>query len=830
LRHVTDLKGERQAAAEPRGTRLPRIVIVDDADDVRRLVRIRLRLSGRMEVVGEGATGLEAVDAARAHRPDLMLLDVSMPQMDGLEALPQIFESSPDTRVVMYSGFAEQGLADRALELGASAFLEKSTSLRALPGQLLAVLDGAGPHNGGPPDPASLTADDPAPTPGPAPDLPGDAAPADAPDDSTAADEAVLREHLERFREVFDVAAIGMATVTLAGQLVRANSAMTTILGRPVSQLIGTSYADLAGAAAEQVEHAVGDILSGATRLAQVEHEVVRDDAPATVLATLAPVLDSSERPLYLFLQVQDVTAQRGAEEELRQSEARFRLLVENVEDYAIFMLSTDGTVQSWNAGAERIKGYTEAEIVGRHFRTFYPPALQESRHPERELMLALRDGHYEEEGWRIRKDGTRFWANVLITAVHDGDGKHVGFAKVTRDISERRAHEVALQASEERFRMLVEAVADYAIFMLDPDGRVASWNTGAQRINGYTEAEIVGRHFRAFYPLEQREARHPEHELELALRDGRYEEESWRIRKDGSRFWANVVITPVRDDHGQLLGFAKIVRDTSERRAMQEEREEAASALAAANARLQQAAEDQAHFLAVTAHELRTPAGVLAGTADTLREHWAQLEAEDRDDLLDGMRSSGVRLRRLLADLLTAARLQNSALDLTMEQVDLAQVLQVAASTTRRVHPGAEVVVEALPGTLVLGDADRLAQAVDNLIGNALRHGVPPVRVITRWVDDGPDAPVGDGVAAGPRLEIVVTDAGPGVTQEMQDRLFARFATGRSKGGTGLGLYIVRQLARAHQGDAWYRPAAPDTPGSGEFVISLPPLGTRQP
>jgi PAS domain S-box-containing protein len=357
---------------------------------------------------------------------------------------------------------------------------------------------------------------------------------------------------------------------------------------------------------------------------------------------------------------------------------------------------------------------------------------------------------------------------------------------------------------------------------MLDAGGHVASWNTGAQRINGYAEGEIVGRHFRAFYPPEKQEERHPEHELELAVREGRYEEEDWRVRKDGSRFWANVVITPVRDDHGQLVGFAKIVRDTSERRAMQEEREAAATALAAANARLQQAAEDQAHFLAVTAHELRTPAGVLAGSADTLREHWAELDAEDRDELLDGMRSSGVRLRRLLADLLTASRLQNSALDLTMEQVDLAQVVHTAASTARRVHPDADVVTEAVPGTLVLGDADRLAQAVDNLIGNALRHGVPPVHVTTRRVDGGT-------TGEGSRVEVVVTDAGSGVTQEMQDRLFARFATGRSKGGTGLGLYIVRQLARAHHGDAWYRPAPHGTPGSGEFVISLPALGTAQ-
>src|SRR3954469_15491565 len=329
-------------------------------------------------------------------------------------------------------------------------------------------------------------------------------------------------------------------------------------------------------------------------------------------------------------------------------------------------MLSPDGIVQTWNAGAERIKGYAEHEIVGRHFRTFYPHEARMVRHPEEELELAIRDGRYEEEGWRIRKDGTRFWANVVITPLHDDDGRHVGLAKVTRDVSERREQEEALRQSEERFRLLVEAVGDYAIFMLDPDGRIASWNTGAERSNGYTAEEIIGQHFRVFYPPEQQAARHPEHELEIALREGRYEEEGWRIRKDGTRFWANVVITAVRDEHHQLVGFAKVTRDVSERREMLAEQQRSAIALAEANARLQQVAEDQAHFLAVTAHELRTPVGVLSGTADTLASHWADLEDEERAQLLDGMRASSLRLRRLLTDLLTASRLQASALELT--------------------------------------------------------------------------------------------------------------------------------------------------------------------
>jgi PAS domain S-box-containing protein len=766
----------------------PTIVVVDDASEVRALVRTRLRLSGLLDVVGEGGNGAEAVEVVRALRPALVLLDVSMPVMDGLEALPRILEVSPETRVVMYSGFQEEGLAHRAIELGASAFLEKSTDLDALAADLVRLLET--------PDAPPTTRV------GPAVVVDGDG------------ERRVLREHLERFREVFEDAAIGMATVTLAGQIVRANRSLGAILDRSVDELVGAAYATFAGAASGALDRMLAAILSGEEPVGQVEHDVVGSVAPRRVVATFAPVLDSGRRPLYLFVQVQDVTVQRGAEEELRRSEVRFRLLVDNVEDYAILMLSPEGLIESWNAGAQRIKGYTEDEIVGRHFRTFYPAEVQETGHPERELEIALRDGHYEEEGWRVRKDGSRFWATVLITAVHDRDGRHVGFAKVTRDVTRRREQDEALRASEERFRLLVETVSDYAIFMLSPEGLVASWNAGAQRTKGYTAEEIIGQHFRTFYPPELQESRHPEHELELAIRDGSYEEEGWRIRKDGSRFWANVVITAVRDAQARLVGFAKVTRDITERKLMLEERDTAAAALTAANARLQQASEDQAHFLAVTAHELRTPVSVLGGTADLLVAHWTELDDAEREDLLVGMGASASRLRRLLDDLLTASRLQSSRLELERGPVDVGQVVTECVATQRRTHP--DVVIEArVEGdVVVMGDAGRLGQVVDNLVNNALLHGAPPIHVTVRG--DGDD------------VVLEVQDSGGGVSAEMQVRLFDRFSTGRARGGTGLGLFIVRQLARAHGGDAAYRPADGDLPGA--FVVRLPRTGAPVP
>ncbi|WP_290055850.1 PAS domain-containing sensor histidine kinase [Amycolatopsis solani] len=245
----------------------------------------------------------------------------------------------------------------------------------------------------------------------------------------------------------------------------------------------------------------------------------------------------------------------------------RFRLLVQGVLDYAIFMLDRQGRISSWNAGAERIKGYPAEEIIGQHFSVFYPPEDVAAGKPAWELEVAAAEGRLEDEGWRVRKDGTRFWANVVITALYDDRGLLKGFGKVTRDVTDRRAAEVALRESEERFRLLVQSVVDYAIFVLDPAGRISSWNAGAERIKGYSAEEIIGQHFSVFYPAEDVAAGKPAWELEVAAAEGRLEDEGWRVRKDGTRFWANVVITALYDDRGRLQGFGKVTRDMTERR-----------------------------------------------------------------------------------------------------------------------------------------------------------------------------------------------------------------------------------------------------------------------
>lgn len=258
------------------------------------------------------------------------------------------------------------------------------------------------------------------------------------------------------------------------------------------------------------------------------------------------------------------------------------RLLVESVDEYAIFALDPDGYILSWNPGAQRFKGYRADEVIGKHFSIFYPKERVEEGFPQYELREAARVGRFEDEGWRVRKDGSLFWANVVITALHDPTGRLVGFAKVTRDLSERRQAEEALRASEERFRLLVQGVKDYAIFMLDPTGHITTWNDGAERIKGYTAEEIIGKHFSVFYPDEDITARKPDRELEIAKASGVYEEEGWRLRKDGSRFWASVVITALHNESGELAGFAKVTRDLTERRAARERELEAARRAAA--------------------------------------------------------------------------------------------------------------------------------------------------------------------------------------------------------------------------------------------------------
>src|SRR5215204_1316917 len=250
----------------------------------------------------------------------------------------------------------------------------------------------------------------------------------------------------------------------------------------------------------------------------------------------------------------------------LDPTEERFRLLVDSVKDYGIFMLDPEGRIASWNTGAERMNGYRADEILGSHFSIFYPPEDILAGKPERELVEAAQTGRIEDEGWRVRKDGTRFWADVIITALRDPrSGELRGYGKVTRDLTERRKAEELLRHREEELRLLVESVQEYAIFLLDEDGRIATWNAGAHRAKGYKAEEIIGQSFTRFYTAEDQAAGRPKRLLDQARREGVAHDRGVRVRKDGTLFPAEVLITAVHDEHGKLRGFSKVTRDVTD-------------------------------------------------------------------------------------------------------------------------------------------------------------------------------------------------------------------------------------------------------------------------
>ena len=478
-----------------------------------------------------------------------------------------------------------------------------------------------------------------------------------------------------------------------------------------------------------------------------------------------------------------------------------FRLMVESVTDYGIFLLDPMGRIRTWNAGARPIKGYEPHEVIGRHFSLFYPADAQARDLPARELEGARATGRYEDEGWRLRKDGSQFWANVVITALFDRDGTLRGYSKITRDLTARREHEELLRRSEERFRLIVESVRDYAIFMLDPLGNVASWNIGAQVNKGYQASEIIGRHFSVFYPTEIVASGFPDRELEQALREGRSEDEGWRLRKDGSRFWASVVITPLHDDRGQHLGFAKVTRDLTDRRRV--------SALEDEGRRI-------TTFLAMLGHELRNPLAPIMNSVSIM-----QLEPHLPERLRvcrDVIDRQVQQLTRLIDDLLDVGRITSGKIHLAVQPVELARMLPYAMEAVAplvRLKGHRCVLVLPEEEVWVSGDRARLLQVFTNLLNNA-----------AKFTPAGGDITLTLRRQAG-HAAISVCDNGPGIPPQQIDNIFNLFVQGDQElsdphGGLGLGLSLVRQIVALHQGDvSVYSSGQPDR--GAEFIIRLP-------
>jgi PAS domain S-box-containing protein len=463
------------------------------------------------------------------------------------------------------------------------------------------------------------------------------------------------------------------------------------------------------------------------------------------------------------------------------------QLLVDRVTDYAIFRLTPHGEVITWNPGAERIKGYRADEILGQNFSVFYTEEDRLRGTPDEALRSAAEVGRYESEGWRVRKDGRVFWASVVITALFDHDGRPAGFGKIVRDISDKRiAYEAAIE-SERRFRLLVQGVTDYAIFMLSPEGNVTNWNQGAFRIKGYSASEVIGTHFSRFYTAEDAARGAPNRGLEIAAREGRFETEGWRVRRDGTTFWAHVVIDAIRDDSGVLIGYAKITRDVTERRRTEEQLEQTRAALFQA-----QKMEAIGKLTGGVAHDFNNVLQVLRGNLELLdgrhgRDPWTR---ERLNKAIEAVEHGA----KLAAQLLAFGRRQ----PLQPVVVNLAAMLRGMDDLLRRAL-GEQIEIE----TIIAGglwntfvDIHQLENVVLNLAINArdaMSEGGKLTLELANAVLDDHYRTFASDVVEGQYVMLAITDTGIGMSQEVLERAFDPFFTTKPEGqGTGLGLSMA--------------------------------------
>jgi len=470
-----------------------------------------------------------------------------------------------------------------------------------------------------------------------------------------------------------------------------------------------------------------------------------------------------------------------------RTDEGRYRMLIDAITDYAIYMLDTSGIVTSWNAGAQRFKGYTADEILGQHFSRFYTEDEREAGLPNEALRIAARQGRFEREGWRVRKDGSRFWAHVVIDPIRTPGGELVGYAKITRDLTERKIAEEALRSSERQFRLLVEGVTDYAIFMLDATGHVANWNPGAQRIKGYRPEEIIGEHFSKFYPEEERTAGAPEESLEIARREGRWEKEGWRVRKDGTRFFAHVVIDAIRDERGEVIGFAKVTRDITERMETQKALELAREALFQS-----QKMDAIGQLTGGIAHDFNNLLMAVLGSLELVRK---RLPFDPKvTPLLENAIQGAERGTALTQRMLAFAR----KTDLALEAVDLSQLVHgMVRLLQSSIGPAIDITVRFPPDLPpVRTDSNQLETGLLNLAVNArdaMPNGGNITIAATAETVAGADGPL----EAGEYVRLCVSDTGAGMDPETLARATEPFFTTKGVGkGTGLGLSMVHGLA----------------------------------
>jgi len=520
---------------------------------------------------------------------------------------------------------------------------------------------------------------------------------------------------------------------------------------------------------------------------------------------TLTALRDERGRLRGFAKVTRDVTDRKRTDELLRESEERYRQLVDGVRDVAILLLSPQGTITSWNAGAERVTGYHADEVIGKGVDLLSTAEDVAARAVERELAAAAERGRFSAEGRRVRRDGSTFWGEVTTTAIRDDAGALKGFAQVTKDVTAQRRAIDEVRRTEEKFRLLVEGLRETAIYLLDPNGRITSWNPGAERLKGYRASEVIGRPNEIFFTPEDRAAGRPERLLELAATEGQAHDEGWRVRKDGSRFWADVLVTALYDAGGLLRGFSKVTRDLTERRGREEE-------VRRLNLDLRERIANLDAFASTVAHDVASPLRAVTTYTELALEEWGAQAPPEAAEYLRRVLSAARNMRTLVQDLLTYSRLAHE--EFRPEPLDLGALVEEVLLSMAHVlrESGAEVeLVKPFPS--VLGGAVPLRQALTNLISNAVKFVQPGSAPFVRISSE----------RRGPAVRLLVEDRGIGIGPEDAKRLFQpfeRLAPGGTYPGSGLGLAIVRRAAERMGGRVGMEPAEG---GGSRFWIELP-------
>jgi PAS domain S-box-containing protein len=484
-------------------------------------------------------------------------------------------------------------------------------------------------------------------------------------------------------------------------------------------------------------------------------------------------------------------------------AEIRALRLVDGLRDQATFMLGPHGHIETWSVGAQHVTGYLGDEVIGKHVSLLFVPEEVKRGEPNHELAAAEAQGQFQAEVWRVRKDGSRFPAHVVVTAMRAATGHVRGFVMVLRDLTEQHRVDEVLRRSDERFRLMVESVKDYAIFMLDPRGRVVTWNAGAERIEGYRASEIIGEPSSRFHTEVEVRTGKCQRDLDRAAEEGRYEEEGWRVRRDGNQFWANEITTALREPDGRLIGFAIVIRDLTQRRKLDDERLRLAQA--------EEAIRLRDEFLSIASHELKTPLTALQLQVQGLEKKVAAIDPALGVRLGRAARS-GQRLADLIEALLDVSRIATGRFELRRQRFDLGEAVREVVERLRESarRDGCELILSVEDGLEGLWDRPRVEQVLNNLLTNAIRYGAGAPIEITLTAEGG-------------EAVLRVRDNGPGIPEQDLKRIFGRFeraSSMRNYGGLGLGLYVARQLIEAHGGTV----SAQNPPSGGAcFTVRLP-------